>query len=357
VFCDTALDDGVTPHKDAHTGHGETHPEWWGRTYFRHLPNHGFVGDIFTVNGKAFPVLEVKRRKYRLRFLNASIARVYQFELMRSDRGYKAARDLGYTGDELQGQYRVPDGEQCMKLVQIACDGGLLPEPIVRDSFELWPAKRREFVVDFTTYMDGTPTRKHDELYIVDVMKMTTGRLWDSQDPKYKVPVLKIVIGDDAPDNSLVPARLRETPDVPADALAAVGDRSIPTFELERGGSKADVEFEWLIDGIGFDPSQPAISVKRGSQGYWRIRNGGGGWVHPLHIHQEEHHLIARNGVPAPDRRHPDDTAKEDVVALDPSEDVVIFRRFRTFVGTYVAHCHNLNHEDHAMMFAWQILP
>src|SRR4051812_24115660 len=137
VLYDVALDDGVTPHKDAHTGTGETHPEWWGKSYFRHLPNHGFVGDVFTVNGKAFPVLEVKRRKYRLRFLNASISRVYAFELMRSTRGPKAARDLGYTGDELQGQYRLPDAEQAMRLVQIACDGGLLPAPVVRDSFEL----------------------------------------------------------------------------------------------------------------------------------------------------------------------------------------------------------------------------
>src|SRR3954449_7538489 len=182
VFYDTALDDGVTPHKDAHNGTGETHPMWWGKTYFRHLPNHGFVGDIFTVNGKAFPVLEVKRRKYRLRFLDASISRVYAFELMRSTRGPKAARDLGYTGDELQGQYRLPNAEQAMRLVQIACDGGLLPAPVVRDSFELWPAKRREFVVDFTTYMDRTPTAKGDELYLVDIMKMTTGRMWDSHD-------------------------------------------------------------------------------------------------------------------------------------------------------------------------------
>jgi FtsP/CotA-like multicopper oxidase with cupredoxin domain len=74
----------VTPHKDEHSGHGETHPEWWGKLYFRHLPNHGFVGDIFTVNGKAFPVLEVKPRTYRLRFLDASIARIYEFKLMRS---------------------------------------------------------------------------------------------------------------------------------------------------------------------------------------------------------------------------------------------------------------------------------
>src|SRR3954453_21753473 len=65
AFYDCRLDDGLTPHKDAHNGNGETHPEWWGKTYFRHFPNHGFVGDIFTVNGTAYPVMEVKRRKYR----------------------------------------------------------------------------------------------------------------------------------------------------------------------------------------------------------------------------------------------------------------------------------------------------
>ncbi len=89
----------------------------------------------------------------------------------------------------------------------------------------------------------------------------------------------------------------------------------------------------------------------------WRIRNGGGGWVHPFHLHMEEHRVVARNGKLAPDSRHPDDTGKEDVVALDPSEEVVISRRFRTFVGAYVAHCHNLAHEDHNMMFAWEIVP
>jgi len=357
VFYDVALDDGVTPHKDAHNGHGETHPEWWGMSYFRHLPNHGFVGDIFTVNGKAFPVLEVKRRKYRLRFLDASISRIYEFELMRSARGPKAARALGYSGDELQGQYRLPDGERCMRFVQIACEGGLLPKPIARDSFELWPAKRREVVVDFSAYADGTRTQKGEELYLVNTMKMTTGRMWDRPDRAYKVPVMKIVIGDDAPDASVIPAKLRDVPELPAGAMAAVNDKGTVTFELQRGNSKADPEFEWLINGNPFDPPHPAISVKRNSRGVWRIRNGGGGWVHPLHLHMEEHRVLARNGVPAADARHPDDIGKEDVVALDPSEDVVIARQFRTFVGAYVAHCHNLTHEDHAMMFSWEIVP
>jgi FtsP/CotA-like multicopper oxidase with cupredoxin domain len=355
AFFDCRLDDGMTPHKDAHNGNGETHPEWWGKTYFRHFPNHGFVGDIFTVNGTAFPVLEVKRRKYRLRFLDASISRIYDFKLMSSRKGPQTAGSLGYKGDELQGQYRLADGQQCMKWTQIANEGGLLPSPIVRDSFELWPAKRKEMVVDFTRYQDGSYTKKGDVVYLVNTMKMTTGRMWDSKDPRYQVPVIKIIIGDDAPDDSVVPAKLRENQPLVEGWQSMIP--SAPTFELQRGSANADPETEWLINGQQFEADKPLISVKRDSGAVWRIRNGGGGWVHPMHLHMEEHTVLSRNGKAAPDARHPDDTGKEDVVALDPSEDVLISRRFRTFTGPYVAHCHNLAHEDHNMMFGWEILP
>jgi FtsP/CotA-like multicopper oxidase with cupredoxin domain len=372
VFYDLRLDDGVTPHKDAHNGNGETHPSWWGESYFRHFPNHGFVGDIFTVNGTAYPVLEVKRRRYRLRFLDASISRIYDFKLMTSTNGPQSAASLGYTGDELQGQYRLPDAQQCMKFTQVAAEGGLLPNPVVRDSFELWPAKRREFVVDFSKWMDGTPTKKGDVLYLVNVMKMTTGRMWDSADSKYKVPVMKIVIGDDAVDNSADPMNmpirgydavgkpytLREPqPMVDNYKSLMAGAR---TFELQRGSAAGDPETEWLINGEQFDPARPMASPVRTKDNVgevWRIKNGGGGWVHPFHLHMEEHRVIMRNGKAAPDGRHPDDTGKEDVIALDPSEEVYISRRFRTFTGPYVAHCHNLAHEDHNMMFGWEILP
>ena len=155
---DCRLEDGTTPHKDAHNGNGETHPEWWGKTYFRHFPNHGFVGDVFTVNGAAYPTLRVKRRRYRFRFLDASISRIYRLQLMTSSKGPAAAKDLGYVGDELQGQYRLPDGQQCMKWYQVANEGGVLPKAIERDDFEVWPAKRKEVVVDFTKWIDGSPT-------------------------------------------------------------------------------------------------------------------------------------------------------------------------------------------------------
>jgi FtsP/CotA-like multicopper oxidase with cupredoxin domain len=382
---DIRFDDGVTIHQDFHDGIGEfpaagnprTHPEWWGKSFFKHFPNHGFVGDIFTVNGTAFPVLEVKRRKYRFRFLDCSVSRIYEFQLMTSTNGPKASKDLGYTGEaELQGQYRIEDGQQAMNFTEIATDGGLLPFPITRETFELWPAKRREHIVDFTRYKDGSPTKKGDVIYLTNVMKMTTGRMWDnstrfSPDPNYKIPMLKIVIGDDAPDNSVLPGpttKLRDLPPLPSNWQTLLDDRLI--FEVQRGS--AGGELEWLINGKPFDPTTELVSLvnpagnahpatpKKNSFNLWEIRNGGGGWVHPIHLHMEEHRTVMRNGkdtTVTPDPGHPDDVSREDLVALDPSESTILYRGFRDFVGPYVAHCHNLMHEDHAMMFGWTIVP
>jgi FtsP/CotA-like multicopper oxidase with cupredoxin domain len=383
AFYDCRLDDGTTVHQDIHDSAGDfpeaknprTHPEWWGKTFYKHFPNHGFVGDIFTVNGTAYPTMTVKRRKYRFRFLDASIARIYEFKLMHSTLGPRSARSLGYTGDELQGQYRIEDGQQCMKFLQVADDGGLLPAALTRDSFELWPAKRREMVIDFTKYQDGSPTKKGDVIYLTNVMKMPNGRMWSnssrfSPDPKYKIPMIKFVIEDDkaAPDNSdIYPLKkLRDVPPLPGNWRSLMDNRLI--FEVKRGSAGGEVE--WLINGKPFDPTGVASSLqnpsgksplaqqKMGSFNLWEIRNGGGGWVHPFHLHMEEHRTVMRNGkdvTVTPDPGHPDDVSREDLIALDPSESVVVYRGFRDFTGPYVAHCHNLAHEDHAMMFGWEI--
>jgi len=304
------------------------------------------------------------------------VSRIYEFKLMSSTQGPKSAVSLGYGGDELQGQYRIEDGQQAMRFTQIASEGGLLPFPLVRDSFELWPSKRREFIVDFTKFQDGTPTTKGDAIYLTNIMKMGNGRKPDKStrdglDPKYKIPVLKFVVGDPAPDNSVTPAPtqlLRPLPNLPASWRSMLDNRTI--FELQRGS--AGGELEWLINGEIFEPdvlgvgkknsagNSPLASQKKGSFNLWELSNGGGGWVHPMHIHQEEHRTVMRDGrdvtrVPAPG--HPDDVSKEDTVALDPGEEVIVFRGYRDFVGPYVAHCHNLAHEDHAMMFGWEIAP
>jgi FtsP/CotA-like multicopper oxidase with cupredoxin domain len=376
---DLSLDDGVTPHLDFHNGCGETRPDLWGRKFFKHYPNHGFVGDIFTVNGVAFPVLKVKRRRYRFRLLNASIARAYKLVMMKTSIGLKAAPGT-------QGQWLLRDGTRAMPFTQIAAEGGLLPHAILRDSLELWPSKRKEVVLDFTSY----PGR---ELYLVNTMKMEDGRKPDSSDSSYTVPVLKIVVEDGPPpepDLSLplftrdasgaqVARPLRPLPDVDLSdaALAKLPHR---VFELERGGVSGGLdltpveeaiaeEFEWLINDRPFQVCVPLASPQKNQPEVWKVKNGGGGWIHPMHFHQEEHRIISKNGV-----RHAsvkavggDDVfAREDTIALGPGEEVVIYRNFRTYptrpralaglTAKYVAHCHNLAHEDHSMMFGWQIV-
>jgi len=364
---DCALDDGVTQHQDFHNGCGEHHPEWWGQTFFRHYPNHGFVGDVFTVNCVAYPVLRVYRRKYRLRFLGASIARCYDLWLMAS-----STPPVAHPGS--QGQYQLPNGQQCMKWTQIASEGGLLPSPLIQDHFEIWPAKRREFVLDFTKYMDGTPTTPGDVIYLVNTMFMPNGRKPvlpgepDFAAPQpggvtaatYKVPMMRIEImgAPPEPDLSVMPtknSKLRPMPLLPnASRLAALPHRR---FELQRSGVAAG-ETEWLINGLQFDPTTSMANTTQGVPEVWTVVNGGGGWTHPMHMHMEEHNVLSRTGTRAkalPGGTDAPGAGKEDVAALDPSEAVTFYRNFRTFKGKYVAHCHNLAHEDHNMMFGWEI--
>ncbi|MCY7394728.1 MAG: multicopper oxidase domain-containing protein [Nocardioides sp.] len=183
--------------------------------------------------------------------------------------------------------------------------------------------------------------------------------------------MLKFVIGDDAPDDSMMPGPgqlLRELPPLPSSWQSMLDNRLI--LEVKRGSVAG--ETEWLINGKPFDPAGVATSLrnnagrtplaqqKKNSFNLWEIRNGGGGgWVHPFHLHMEEHRTVMRNGrdVTRGDPSHPDDVSREDLVALDPNESVIVYRGFRDFVGPYVAHCHHLAHEDHAMMFGWEITP
>ena len=84
---------------------------------------------------------------------------------------------------------------------------------------------------------------------------------------------------------------------VPAtDADIAAMTAAAQEFTLERGSAKDQPETEWVINGLPFDHTKPLAQVERGDTHVWIITNGGGGWVHPMHLHQEEHHVLTRHG-------------------------------------------------------------
>jgi FtsP/CotA-like multicopper oxidase with cupredoxin domain len=109
------------------------------------------------------------------------------------------------------------------------------------------------------------------------------------------------------------------------------------------------------------DASTVHFRVQKNSAEQWTVVNksgpddpgGTGGWMHPVHIHFEEFQFIARNGRPI----LPGDPeyGRKDVMRLQHNEQNTAVWRFRDFEGRYPMHCHNVLHEDHAMMLRWDI--
>jgi FtsP/CotA-like multicopper oxidase with cupredoxin domain len=47
---------------------------------------------------------------------------------------------------------------------------------------------------------------------------------------------------------------------------------------------------------------------------------------------------------------------RRDVATLLPGDEIKVYFEFPDFLGKYVMHCHNVVHEDHAMMVRWDIV-
>ena len=83
----------------------------------------------------------------------------------------------------------------------------------------------------------------------------------------------------------------------------------------------------------------------------WIIKNGSGGWFHPIHIHLEGQQLQKFSSRPVA----PQERFNKDTINLGGGESAEVFIKFRTFTGRYVFHCHNVEHEDLAMMLTFNV--
>ena len=282
----------------------------------------GVLGNKFCVNGKIQPFFKVERRKYRFRLLDGGPSRFYELYL---------------TNNNVNQIFTY-----------IANDGNLLRNPI-RDArrVALGAAERADIVIDFSKYPLGS------QVFLTNRLIQTNGRA-----PEGPLINVRDAAGDlvnagtqllrfdvdrepGQPDMSRVPNLLRELPVF--SRTEAVRTR---TFEFDRTN---DV---WTVNGQLFDVDSPRVSPKLGTAEIWVLKSKGG-WAHPIHIHFEEGRILSRNGVAPPLHER----GRKDVYVLKEGEEVRVFLRFRDFQGKYLMHCHNLVHEDHAMMLRWDITP
>lgn len=254
----------------------------------------GVLGDVILVNGAPWPVAEVDAARYRLRLLNASNARRYELVLQ-------------------------PGGQ----FVQIGSDGGLLAAPVPHRVLRIAPAERFDVVVDFSAYPVGS------EVTLVNRL----GRGGTAQ-------VMRFRVVRPARDDSTVPARLSAIEPLRPGPVVRQW-----RFTRGRVGNHAG----WTINGRPFDPDRVDARPRLGQVERWRFVTD---LHHPVHLHLDPFQVLSRRGRGPGDQ----DAGWKDTVDVRPAEVVEIAVRFTDYPGRFMMHCHNLEHEDMAMMTAFETL-
>lgn len=304
-------------------------PSW---DFFNPTPNNnelpsalyttaGMIGDRFTVNRIIQPYFVVEARKYRFRLLNGGPSRIY-------DIGFQIGQADGTLSDDAEDFY------------VISTDGNLLPAPLVLDTVRMGPANRHDIIIDFSKYKPG------DYLYLINTMEIRKdGAGWTGKQLGNPDKIMQFrVVASPNPDLSKIPQTLRTLP--PID-LTQVRKERLFIFDYTNG--------LWTINGKLMDPNRPDALIEEGSAEIWTFRNAGASWMHPIHSHFEEFQILEINGKPVPADSYLH--SRKDVALIGPNDEIKLFMRFRDFLGKYVMHCHNVVHEDHAMMLRWDIVP
>lgn len=250
----------------------------------------GVLGDTILVNGTVAPYLDVATERVRLRLLNGSSARMYDFAFA--------------------------DGRE---FDLIATDGGLLEAPVRSTSVPLSPGERAEIVI---TLEPGERT----------VLRS------NAPDPSLHAgsatfDVLELRAAASVADSPAVPARLAPLP--VADATDAVAERSF----VMSGHNINDRQMD--LGRADFTATVDTSEV-------WTVRNENP-LPHSFHVHDTQFRVLSIDGAPPPARL----AGFKDTIALEWNREYRLLVRFEDYADPttpYMYHCHLLWHEDQGMM-------
>lgn len=315
--------------------------------------HNGHLGHRILVNGQLHPRTMVVPKKYRVRLLDGSNARIYKFALYaRIEMEDGTAPDTAASGLIALRDKMPADRPEWFR---IGMDTWLYPHPVRQHKVLLAMAKRADMIVDFGAILANTERIFGSDLkagqrvavYLCNLLDQENGR-----GPKMKLPdgnAQELIVGADGPiavpsfqavnvdgDTSkgelsapwpLIKFSIEADPNKhPADPnedvskrvdlrslkyataaeVAAIPDASV-TFGTplrehtpirpEEIVRKREVIFArgngiWQINGKVVDEFLSNFVPELNTAEEWILENGGGGWWHPIHIHLESHQQI-----------------------------------------------------------------
>jgi len=257
----------------------------------------GRLGDEILVNGTRDPYVEVDDRLVRLRLLNASTARAYNF-------GFSDGREFDLIGT----------------------DGGLLERPERLDRVQLSVGERAEIVV---------AVEPGEELLLrsfePDLGANPFEDRFSGADDTFDV--LAIRVANELDDSPALPSEL-----VPREGPEHGATDGVRRFEL----GNRDINDQQM------DMARIDEVVEMGDTEIWEVENTSG-TPHSFHVHDVRFRIIDYAGSSPP----PELTGLKDTVYVPPGEMVRFATTFEDYADPstpYMFHCHILEHEDRGMM-------
>ncbi|MFE7845041.1 multicopper oxidase family protein [Microbacterium sp. NPDC057407] len=249
----------------------------------------GVLGDTALVNGTVAPYFQATTERVRLRLLNASSARMYDF-------GFADGRSFDL----------------------IATDGGLLGAPVASTSVPLSPGERAEIVVSVRA---GERT----------VLRSS------APDPALNAGTAEFDVLELRAAASLAPS-----PPVPT-ALVALP----PAEGADAAAERSFVMSGHTINDREMDLGRADVVAAVDTAEVWTVRNDNA-LPHSFHVHGTQFRIASVDGRSPPPRL----SGWKDTIALEQDREYRLLMRFEHADPNtpYMYHCHLLWHEDQGMM-------
>jgi FtsP/CotA-like multicopper oxidase with cupredoxin domain len=256
----------------------------------------GLLGSTILVNGTIGPYQNVTTELVRLRLLNGSTARTYDFGL--------------------------GDGRSYLL---VATDGGFLAAPHQTDRVRLSPGERAEIVVEMSP---GTTTMLRS--FPPDLGQVAAPFAFGGND---SFDVLELRAAEKLAPSRQIPARL--TDDRRIDASGATVTRHFELQGREINGKR-----------MAMDRIDDVVEVE--TTEIWEVTNQNP-YPHNVHVHDVQFEVLTVDGSAPP----PELAGRKDTVYLEPRRNYRLIMRFEDYAdetAPYMYHCHLLLHEDEGLM-------